>query len=93
MECQGNDVLLTVASPANASMIVATETASRTFALERSAGSSGTGYSSLAARDPFLDAMAFSRGRFAVAVTGQPNLYLPARPDITRFLEECRTGN
>lgn len=44
----------------------------------------------LPARDSVLDAMAFSRGRFAVAVTGEPTLYLPSWTEISRVIEDCR---
>lgn len=44
----------------------------------------------LAASDPFLDAMAFSKGRFAVEVAGEPTLYLPSWPEVTRVIEDCR---
>ena len=43
-----------------------------------------------APRDPFLDMVAFSRGRFAVETPGLPTLYLPARPEIGRVIEDCR---
>lgn len=41
-------------------------------------------------RDGLLDAMAFSRGRFAVEVNGLPTLYLPAWPEVGRVVEDCR---
>ncbi len=44
----------------------------------------------LAASDPLLDAMAFSKGRFAVDVTGKSPIYAPAWPEITRVIEDCR---
>lgn len=44
----------------------------------------------LAANDPFLDAIAFSQGRFAVEVQGLEALYLPAWPEISRVIEDCR---
>jgi hypothetical protein len=44
----------------------------------------------LPARDPLLDAMAFSRGRFAVEVSGLPNLYVPSWPEVSRVIEDCR---
>ncbi|MEZ0134019.1 MULTISPECIES: hypothetical protein [Novosphingobium] len=44
----------------------------------------------LPARDSALDAMAFSRGRFAVLVTGEPTLYLPSWTEISRVIEDCR---
>ena len=42
------------------------------------------------ARDPLLDAMAFSKGRFAVEVAGLPTLYIPSYPEVTRVIEDCR---
>jgi hypothetical protein len=42
------------------------------------------------ARDPLLDAMAFSKGRFAVEVGGLQTLYVPAYPEVTRVIEDCR---
>jgi hypothetical protein len=44
----------------------------------------------LNAADPLLDAMAFSRGRFAVEVAGTPLLILPAWPEPARVIEQCR---
>lgn len=44
----------------------------------------------LPARAPVLDAMAFSRGRFAVEVAGQAPLFLPAWPEVSRVIEDCR---
>ncbi len=44
----------------------------------------------LPANDRLLDAMAFSRGRFAVEVNGLPTLYLPAWPEVARVVEDCR---
>ena len=42
------------------------------------------------ARDPLLDAMAFSRGRFALGAAGQATLYLPSWPEVSRVIEDCR---
>lgn len=44
----------------------------------------------LSASDPLLDAMAYSKGRFAVQTTGLPTLYLPAWPEVARVIEDCR---
>jgi hypothetical protein len=48
----------------------------------------------LAANDPFLDKLAFSRGRFVVAgaVSGQAavRLVIPAWPEPARAIEDCR---
>ena len=40
--------------------------------------------------DPVLDAVAYSRGRFAVAAAGQQPLVVPAWADISRIVEDCR---
>ena len=44
----------------------------------------------LAASDPLLDQLAFSRGRFLVQADGQPALILPAWPEPARVIEDCR---
>jgi hypothetical protein len=44
----------------------------------------------LAAYDPLLDAIAFSRGRVAFQLTGQPMLIVPAWQEATRVIEDCR---
>lgn len=40
--------------------------------------------------DPLLDEMAFSRGRFMLEMPGAPTLYLPAWPELSRVIEDCR---
>jgi hypothetical protein len=42
------------------------------------------------AMDGLLDAMAFSKGRFAVSTEGRPTLYIPSYPEVTRVIEDCR---
>ncbi len=42
------------------------------------------------AQDRLLDSMAFSKGRFGVETGGQPTLYIPAWPEVTRVIEDCR---
>ena len=44
----------------------------------------------LPAMDPLLDSITFSRGRFAVSASGTPALVLPAWPELTRIIEDCR---
>ena len=46
---------------------------------------------SLSANDGLLDALAMSRGRIAVAISGQPALVAPVWGEIGRLVEECRT--
>lgn len=58
----------------------------RTSNAERTLPSAAT----LAATDPLLDAIAFSRGRFAVEVAGAQRLIVPAWPEAARAVEDCR---
>lgn len=47
-------------------------------------------YTRIGANDPFLDSMAFSRGRFSVQVPGTPMLIIPSWPEPARVVEDCR---
>jgi hypothetical protein len=69
-------------------MTVRTTTGARNLPL--SIDASGSPFGSLAASDRFLDAIAFSRGRFTVEVPGTPMLVVPSWPEPARVLEECR---
>ena len=44
----------------------------------------------LAASDPLLDAIIFSRGRFAVGLSGQAAVVLSAWAEPARVIEDCR---
>ncbi|WP_162935764.1 hypothetical protein [Tsuneonella amylolytica] len=70
-------------------MTIRTETATRAVAATPG-GDLPSLVATLGASDPLLDAIAFSKGRFAVEVAGQPALYLPSWPEITRVIEDCR---
>ncbi len=50
----------------------------------------GAAGASLAAADPFLEQMVFSRGRIAVEAEGQTRLVLPTWAEPARVVEECR---
>ena len=41
-------------------------------------------------RDPMLDAMAFSRGRFVIEAEGLSPVYAPSWPEVSRVIEDCR---
>ncbi|MBN8814044.1 MAG: hypothetical protein J0J06_01195 [Sphingomonas sp.] len=43
-----------------------------------------------AAKDPMLDAIAFSRGRFVIEQKGVAPLVLPPHAEIGRVIEDCR---
>jgi hypothetical protein len=44
----------------------------------------------LGAYDSLLDALANSRGRVAVGISGQSSLVMPAWPELARVIEDCR---
>ena len=71
-------------------MRIRTETAERILsAVPETAGTSQL-VAALPANDRLLDAIALSRGRFAVETGGMETLYLPSWPEITRVVEDCR---
>jgi len=70
-------------------MTVRTESASRAIA-ETPMMDNDNLRAILAASDPLLDAMAFSKGRFAIESPGAVPLYLPSWPEVTRVIEDCR---
>lgn len=83
-------IVRTGTAPAGATLTIRSETADRALAASVEAGPLPTVVARLPARDPLLDAMAFSKGRFAVEVTGLETLYVPAWPEVTRVIEDCR---
>jgi hypothetical protein len=50
----------------------------------------GRSTAQLSAYDGLLDALAFSRGRIGIALTGAPALVAAAGPEIARVVEDCR---
>ena len=44
------------------------------------------------AYDPLLDAVAFSRGRFALSLPGSPTLVVPTAPEVDHVVEDCRAA-
>lgn len=78
---------LASANPAAQPIIIRTESTSRT--LPTTSGR-GTIFATLPANDPLLDAMAITRGRFAVEAAGIQSLYLPPWSEVTKVIEDCR---
>ena len=72
--------------------VVTTTTTSRPLPVASGSDSGWLGWvsSSVSPRDPLLDAIAFSRGRFRVEVPRLAPLYLPSWPEISRVIEDCR---
>ena len=69
---------------------IRTETLSRTIEVVQAEDTNPYLTATLSAGDPLLDAMAITRGHFAVETEGLPTLYMPAWPEISRVIEDCR---
>lgn len=82
MACTGDAVRISIPGGPSGPLAVRTETTTR-------AVQATNGAALLQARDPLLDAMAFSKGRFALEGDG-PALYVPAWPEVSRVIEDCR---
>ncbi|MFZ9395934.1 MAG: hypothetical protein ACO25F_07740 [Erythrobacter sp.] len=83
------DIFLAVATQdlREGSIMIRTETQSRML---NSDTREGWRVATLRPVDPLLDAMAITKGRFAVEVDGVEALYLPAWAEVTRVIEDCR---
>jgi len=99
----GGDALLTLRCDRMAGMVsvsragaVAAPLTLRTSSLARTVTVQSTGATpayvaaQLTPRDPLLDAMAFSRGRFIVEQPGATTLVVPAWAEVGRVIEDCR---
>ena len=83
-------ITLAVASVAPGSTIsLSTTETQRSFAARFDAQTSQI-IAQIANNDAVLDAMAFSRGRFALSVPGSATLVVPAWPEVARSIEDCR---
>lgn len=82
-------VLVRPGATRGADVVMAFTTSAGSFAYPGQ-GDGGAVTAQAAAADPNLDRIAFSRGRFIVAVTGTERLALPADPEIGRAIEDCR---
>lgn len=71
-------------------MRIRTETAQRLITANPDRSGRPMLVATLPAGDKLLDAMALSRGRFAVETGGVETLYLPAWAEVTRVIEDCR---
>lgn len=67
-----------------------TSSQARTIAVQPTGGSPAYLAAALSPRDPLLDGMGFSRGRFVIEQAGAPPLVVPAWPEILRVTEDCR---
>jgi hypothetical protein len=81
--------LLKAASAASPSMWIWTSSQKKTLPATYDAAS-GRVSVELAAFDPVLDAIAFSRGRIGFSTSGLETLVLPPWADVGRVIEDCR---
>ena len=102
---RGEDALLTIrcdriagqvflsrkgAAPGNAPMTVRTSSMLRPVSTQPTDGSLAYMAASLSGRNPLLDALGFSRGRFVIEQATLPILVIPAWAEILRVAEDCR---
>lgn len=71
-------------------MIVTTSFGAFTLAARDGGSGAPAIVAEVAANDPRLDQIAFSRGRFLVDLPGQAQLVVPAWPEAARVIEDCR---
>ena len=93
LRCSGGAITLDRAGIGNEfapTLIVRSEAISRALSATTTPGAPGSTVASLSALDSLLDAIAFSKGRFAVESAGLPTLYVPPYPEVTRVIEDCR---
>lgn len=84
LRCQGGAVRLTGAPGGQGAVTIRTTSATRTLP------TGADGAVSLSARDPLLDAIVFSRGRFTIERAGAATLVLPPWAEVARVVEDCR---
>ncbi len=87
--CASRTVTLSVRAIPATAITLWTSSASRSLPATYDQASS-TATAILPARDNLLDALAFSRGRFSLAVPGLSPLMVPAWPEAARAIEDCR---
>ncbi|HWL46781.1 MAG TPA: hypothetical protein VNQ31_03610, partial [Sphingomonadaceae bacterium] len=71
-------------------LTITTSSGARTIAAGTLADAPGMIGAIALASDPFLDMIAFSRGRFVVALDGAAPLFIPSWPEFARVIEDCR---
>lgn len=83
----GRRVILSRPDAAAGAMTIRTSSATRAVPVQVAAGAAEAVF---AAREPLLDAMAFSRGRVAIEQRGAATLVVPPYAEIGRVIEDCR---
>ena len=83
-------LFLSRASDIGSTMTVRTSSASKALAVQLTGGKPAYVASEISLGDPILDAMAFSRGRIALELSGTLNIAIPVWSEIGRVVEDCR---
>ena len=83
-------LFLSRASDIGSTMTVRTSSASKALAVQPTGGKPAYVASEISLGDPILDAMAFSRGRIALEISGTLNIAIPVWSEIGRVVEDCR---
>lgn len=79
------------ASRAGSRLTIRTTYGPRERGLSAQAGSAFPPAAVFQSSDPFLDGIAYSRGRFSIEAPGLATLVIPAWPETARVIEECRS--
>ena len=87
---RGGRVFLSVPGSVAGTMTVRTSSTTRDVPVGATGGTPPYLAATLAPADPLLDALAFSRGRFALSLPGATPLVLPAWGEVGRVVEDCR---
>lgn len=93
LSCRSGRITLERSGNADPAIAAPSVVVRTTSAVRPGAGVARAGWTSmtLAADDPVLDAIAFSRGRFAIEVQGMAPLPLPSWPEVARVIDDCRS--
>jgi hypothetical protein len=83
-------LFLSRAGTGPATMTIRTSSVSRDLAAQSTGGKPAYAATTLSPNDPLLDAMAFSRGRIAVEMSGAQYIAIPAWAEMGRVTEDCR---
>lgn len=83
-------VYLSRAGGVTAPLTLRTSSVARTLLVQPTGGAPAYVAVALSPRDPLLDAIGFSRGRFVVEQGGAPTLVVPAWAEVARVTEDCR---
>jgi hypothetical protein len=74
----------------NAQMTIRASSGFKSFAARNNGDTPPYVAVELPVREPQLDAMAYSRGRFLVSIKGSEDLVIPSWPEVARVIEDCR---